>query len=70
MLSYDLYSAYQVIHTWCQQNESSKRSMKLFFGNGYFNHNIGCKNDMKTFGLGSRENEFQGKKFLIPFFHP
>ena len=26
-----LFNAYQVIHTWCEQNEPLKRSLNFFF---------------------------------------
>ena len=47
MLFYDLFNAYQVIHTWCEQNEPSKRSLNFFSGNEYFKHVIDGKVDMK-----------------------
>ena len=43
----DLFSASQVIHTWCEQNEPLKRSLNFFSGNGYFKHVIDGKVDMK-----------------------
>ena len=42
-----LFSAYQVIHTWCKQNEPLKRSLNLFCGNEYFKHVIDGKVNMK-----------------------
>ena len=42
-----LFSAYQVIHTWCEQKESLKRSLNFFYGNEYFKHVIDGKVDMK-----------------------
>ena len=42
-----LFSAYQVIQTWCEQNEALKRSLNFFSGNEYFKHVIDGKVDMK-----------------------
>ena len=42
-----LFSAYQVIHTWCEQNEPLKRSLNFFCGNEYFKYVIDGKVDMK-----------------------
>ena len=42
-----LFSAYQVIHTWCEQKEPLKRSLNFFCGNEYFKHVIDGKVDMK-----------------------
>ena len=42
-----LFSAYQVIHTWCKQKEPLKRSLNFFCGNKYFKHVIDGKVDMK-----------------------
>ena len=54
------FSAYQVIHTWCEQNEQLKRSLNFFCGNEYFKHVIDGKIDF---------NNFKAKKFwtLIVF---
>ena len=41
------FSACQVIHTWCEQNEPLKRSFNFFSGNEYFKHVIDGKVDMK-----------------------
>ena len=41
------FNAYQVIHTWCEQIEPSKRSLNFFSGNEYFKHVIDGKVDMK-----------------------
>ena len=42
-----LFKAYQVIHTWCEQNEPLKRSLNFFCGNEYFKYVIDGKVDMK-----------------------
>ena len=42
-----LFSAYQVIQTWCEQNETLKRSLNFFCGNELFKHVIDGKIDMK-----------------------
>ena len=41
-----LFSAYQVIHTWFEQNEPLKQS-SIFCGNEYFKHVIDGKVDIK-----------------------
>ena len=41
------FNAYQVIHTWCEQNEPLKRSLNFFCGNEYFKYVIDGKVDMK-----------------------
>ena len=41
------FSAYQVIHTWCELNGPLKRSLNFFCGNEYFKHVIDGKVDMK-----------------------
>ena len=60
MLFLTLFSAYQVIHTWCEQNEPLKRSLNFFCGNQYFKHVIDGKVDMK---LPERKNNFKRKNF-------
>ena len=47
MLLYDIFSAYQEIHTLCEQNGPLKRSLNLFWGNEFFKHVIEGKVDMK-----------------------
>ena len=42
-----LFSAYQVIYTWFEQNEPLNRSVNFFWGNEYFKHVIDGKVDMK-----------------------
>ena len=42
-----LFSAYQVVDTWCEQNEPLKRSLNFFCGNEYFKYVIDGKVDMK-----------------------
>ena len=42
-----LFSADQVIHTCCEQNEPLQRSLNYFSGNEYFKHVIDGKVDMK-----------------------
>ena len=42
-----LFSAYQVIRTWCEQREPFKRSLNFFCGNKYFKHVIDGKVDIK-----------------------
>ena len=42
-----LFSAYQVVRTWFEQNEPLKRSLNIFCGNEYFKHVIDAKVDMK-----------------------
>ena len=44
-----LFSAFQVIHTWCEQNEQLKRSLNIFCGNEFFRHVIDGKVDMKIY---------------------
>ena len=41
------FSADQVIHTCCEQNEPLKRSLNFFCGNEYFKHVIDGNVDMK-----------------------
>ena len=38
-----LFNAYQVIQTWCEQNEPLKRSLNFFCGNEYFKYVIDGK---------------------------
>ena len=44
---YGAFSASQVIHTWCEQNELLKRSLNFFCGNEYFKYVTDGKVDMK-----------------------
>ena len=48
MLLYDFFSAYQVIHTWCEQNEPLKRSLNNIFGNEIFKYVIEGRSDMEV----------------------
>ena len=41
------FSSYQVIQTWCEQNEPFKRLLNFFCGNEYFKHVIDGKVDIK-----------------------
>ena len=43
----NLFSASQVIHTCCEQNEPLQRSLNYICGNEYFKHVIDGKVDMK-----------------------
>ena len=42
-----LFSTYQVIDTWCDQNEPLKRSLNFFCGNEFFKHVIDGKVNTK-----------------------
>ena len=42
-----VFSAYQVIQTWCDQSEPLKRSLNFFCGNEFFKHVIDGKVDRK-----------------------
>ena len=42
-----VFSAYQVIHTWCDQSKPLKRSLNFLCGNEFFKHVIDCKVDRK-----------------------
>ena len=61
-----IFSAYDIIHAWCEQNKPLKRSL-IFFGNEYVNYVIDGKVFMKL-SVGAREkNYFKAKKAWTPF---
>ena len=62
------FSAYQVIHTWYEQNETLKRSLKFFCGNEDFKHVIDVKFDMKLSDYAREKITFQAKEISDPIF--
>ena len=48
MLFFAFFSAYQVIHTWCEQKDPLKRSLNNFSGSEIFKHFVEGRSDMKV----------------------
>ena len=55
------FSACQVIHTLCEQNQPLKRSLNLFWRKEFFKHVIEGKVDMKLSDKAREKKNFKAK---------
>ena len=63
-----IFSAYDIIHAWCQQNKPLNWSFIYVCGNDFVKYVIGGKIYMILSVEDREKNYFKAKKFWTPFF--